>query len=87
MASGSICKPLCITKEIVFQSCLGHGVKLHVLEAEWNGNKVVLKTPKPLRSDAAVIMTDALFPSNTRKEDVKMSAQELIYHVSCWAVH
>ena len=57
-------------------------MKLYVLEAEWNGNKVVLKTPKALGTSMAVSMTDALLPSNTKREDVEMSVKRLIYHVS-----
>lgn len=55
---------------------------MHVLEAEWNGNKVVLKTPKALGTDSmAVTITNALLPRNTKREDVKMSTEELVYHV------
>ena len=79
--SGSLCKPLCITKEVEFKSCLGHGVKLHVLEAEWNGERVVLKAPKGLGSSGAIQRTDALFPRNNTKNR-KMFLEDLIYHVS-----
>ena len=47
--SGSLCRPLCVTKEIQFTQCLGHGVKAHVLQAEWRGRSVVLKSTKPIR--------------------------------------
>lgn len=53
--TGSLCKPLCVTKEIQFQQCLGHGVKLHVLKAVWNGNVIIIKSPKPLGSRLATI--------------------------------
>lgn len=55
---------------------------MYVLEAEWNGNKVVLKTPKSLGTDdRAVRMSRALFPSYTRREDVQMSTQDFVHHV------
>ena len=77
-----MCRPLCTTKEVKFQKCLGHGVKLYVLEAAWNGNKVVLKTPKPLGTNTAITMTNSLFPSDTKKEDIRMSREEFCHHVS-----
>lgn len=80
--AGSICEPLCIRKEIKFRNCLGHGVKLHVLETEWNGDTVVLKTPRPLGTNLAVKMTDVLIPRSTKKEDFTMSTEEFISHVS-----
>ena len=45
--TGSLCKPLCVNKEIKIRKCLGHGVKPHVLEAEWKGVKIVLKMEQP----------------------------------------
>lgn len=48
MVTGSLCEALCVTREVEFVRCLGHGVKLHVLEARWGANTVVLKTPKEL---------------------------------------
>ena len=48
LITGDLCEPLCIQKEIHFQRCLEHGRKLHVLQAEWRGIPIILKTPKPL---------------------------------------
>jgi hypothetical protein len=56
-------------------------VKLKVLEAEWNRTRVVLKTPKPLGTSTALLLTNALFPSSTKIENLKLSTGELIYHV------
>lgn len=53
--TGSLCEPLCTRKEIQFQKCLGHGIKLHVLQAEWNGNIIILKAPKKLGDGAAMV--------------------------------
>ena len=54
LITGSLCRPLCDTKEIHFEKCLGHGVKLHVLRARWKDSTVILKTPKQLGSSIAV---------------------------------
>ena len=48
MVGGSLCEPLCVKKEVEFIQCLGHGVKVHVLLAEWAGNYVVLKMTEPV---------------------------------------
>ena len=53
--TGSLCKPLCLTEEIEFLQCLGHGVKMHVLQARWGDNTVILKTPKPIGSRIATM--------------------------------
>jgi len=34
---------------------LGHGVKMHVLQARWGDNTVILKTPKPIGSKIATM--------------------------------
>lgn len=83
LVTGSLCRPLCDTKEIVFRKCLGHGVKLYVLEAEWNGATIVLKTPKILGTKAAVSMADGLMPMNVRREGYNMSVKEFVFHVRC----
>ena len=44
VVGGSLCEPLCVRREVEFVRCLGHGVKMHVLQAQWAGNTVVLKT-------------------------------------------
>ena len=82
IVAGSICEPLCVTKEIKFRNCLGHGVKLHVLETEWNGDTVVLKTHKPLGTELAMKMADVLVPKNTKKEEFTISIEEFTIHVS-----
>ena len=33
-----------------FVRCVGHGVKLHVLLAQWGANTVVLKSPDPVNN-------------------------------------
>ena len=64
--TGSLCRPLCETKEIEFEECLGHGVKLHVLRAKWNGKTVILKTVKPLGSGIAVShVVNSLLPGES----------------------
>ena len=40
-------------KEVEFVRCLGHGVKMHVLLAQWTVSSVVLKTAKPLSHERA----------------------------------
>ena len=45
--SGSLCRPLC-SGQLQFKRCLGHGVKVHVMEADWGGRTVVLKAPAAL---------------------------------------
>ena len=57
-------------------------MKLHVLEAEWRGNAVVLKTSKTLGTEAAVRMAEALVPYDARKEDFEITAKSLATHVS-----
>ena len=53
--TGSLCKPLCLTEEIEFLRCLGHGVKMHVLQAQWGDNTVILKTPKLIGDKIATL--------------------------------
>lgn len=73
--TGSLCEPLCVTKEIQFQKCLGHGVKLHVLQAEWKGSTIVIKTPKPLGSRLARTHLE------DSGKDLKLTREEFIAHV------
>ena len=54
MVGGSLCEPLCVKKEVEFIQCLGHGVKVHVLLAEWAANYVVLKTAKLLGNKRSI---------------------------------
>ncbi len=45
---GSLCEPLCTTKEIKFTNCLGsHLLKLYVFKAEWKGQPLVIKSLRP----------------------------------------
>ena len=46
--TGSLCEPLCVRWEVEFVRCLGHGVKMHVLQAQWGPNTIVLKTSNPI---------------------------------------
>lgn len=80
LITGSLCSPLCDTHEIKFEKCLGHGVKLHVLRAEWNGNTIVLKTPKPLGTRA--VRSLSAIASDTAREDFKMTQEEFMESVS-----
>ena len=74
--SGSVCKPLC-NLEIDIIRCLGgHGNKPHVIEAEWNGVKVVLKTDKPLS------YFQEYLPPVMRRRKFNITTTELIHHVS-----
>lgn len=73
--TGSLCKPLCDTKEIQFQKCLGHGVKLHVLQAVWNGNIVIIKSPKALGSRLAKVHLEY------SGKDLKLTRKEFIAQV------
>lgn len=81
IVAGSLCGPLCITKEMELKSCLGHGVKMHVLEAYWNGLRVVLKAKEPLGSKLSVWSVNGLLPLGVSKEDFKLTTAEFIYHV------
>ena len=74
---GSLCEPLCVRREVEFVRCLGHGVKMHVLQAQWAANTVVLKTPKPLGDHRA---TMHLYGPN--KYQTKISKKEFIADVS-----
>lgn len=81
LITGSLCRPLCETREIEFEKCLGHGVKLHVLRAKWNGKKVILKTPKELGSTIAVRHAmNSLIPGSQSK-DFRMTRKEFIQRV------
>ena len=71
-----------MSKEIKLKRCLGHGVKLHVLQAEWKGLNVVLKSCKPLASKHAMWYVDGLIPPNTKKENFGFKMKDFIYHVS-----
>ena len=41
-------------KEVEFVRCLGHGVKMHVLLAQWTVSSVVLKTSEPATNYSVV---------------------------------
>ena len=77
LVGGSLCEPLCVRKEVEFVRCLGHGVKLHVLLAEWAANTVVLKTAKPLGHHRATAHLDR--PDKYKRI---ISKQEFIKEVS-----
>jgi hypothetical protein len=83
LTTGSLCRSLCETKEIEFEKCLGHGVKLHVLRARWKDNTVILKTPKYLGSSIAVRHAiDSLLPgSPLGKEGFTMTKKTFIERV------
>lgn len=81
LVAGSICNPLCKSEEIRLRRCLGHGVKLHVLEAEWQGKIVILKTPKNLGTDAALQMATTLVPHHIRREEFTIEAGALATQV------
>ena len=47
--AGSLCEPLCTTREIHVQKCIGaHKTKTFVLQAEWNSKLIILKTVRHL---------------------------------------
>ena len=76
LLTGSLCRPLCDSREITFLDCLGHGVKLHVFLAEWRGYKVVLKSPsKAATHSEAVAHVEAHFTQGvavlTKKQFIK----------------
>ena len=56
MVGGSLCEPLCVGREVEFIRCLGHGVKAHVLLAQWAANYVVLKMTEPVRNHSVVAL-------------------------------
>eukprot|EP00118_Oscarella_pearsei_P012158 m.86992 g.86992 ORF g.86992 m.86992 type:complete len:407 (+) comp36525_c0_seq2:365-1585(+) len=43
--SGPLCRPLCVTEEIVYKKCLGHGGKI-VIESQYGDQPVILKAAK-----------------------------------------
>ena len=45
-------------KEVEFVKCLGHGVKLHVLLAQWASNTVVLKTTGFINNRSVAVQLD-----------------------------
>ena len=77
MVGGSLCEPLCIRKEVEFVRCLGHGVKAHVLLAEWAANYVVLKTAKIENHRAAAHL------DRPDKFSKIISKQQFIHEVFC----
>lgn len=76
LVTGSLCEALCVKKELEFVRCVGHGVKLHVLEASWGASTVVLKTTKRLGHPRA---TSHL--NHPDKFTRKISKQEFIREV------
>ena len=46
--TGSLCEPLCVRREVEFVRCVGHRVKVHVLQAQWAANTIILKTLTPV---------------------------------------
>ena len=56
-------------------------MKPHVLEVDWNGESVILKT-KTLKTETSVSMTDGIMPAGVRKEDMKISVEQFTEHAS-----
>ena len=81
LITGSLCKPLCDTKEIQFLKCMGHGVKLHVFKAQWNGNTVILKAKNSLGSGKAVQHAKASVLPWMKREDYEMTKEVFIQRV------
>ena len=73
--------PLC-SGEIQFRRCLGHGVKLHVLEAEWRNSMVILKTKEIVGTEHAVRLAKDSVPYNVLQENFKITAEALAIDVS-----
>ena len=63
LASGSLCYPLC-TDEIKYTECLGHGVKPHVLRANWQGKEMILKVKRQLHEKRVVSHLTDMHPSS-----------------------
>ena len=82
MVGGSLCEPLCVRREVEFIRCLGHGVKAHVLLAQWAANYVVLKTAKPVarnhRAEAHLDRPD--------KFSRIISKQQFLHEVLCHTI-
>ena len=74
--TGSLCHSLCVTHEIQFEKCLGHGVKLHVLKANWNGKPIVLKTCKARHKRTARMIDTKLSKSLT--DEIKMTKDDFL---------
>ena len=81
LITGSLCEPLCETREILFRRCLGHGVKLHVLQATWREETVILKTPKSLGTESVVSSIAGIIPHRVARKDFKMSGEDFTKHV------
>ena len=79
--TGSLCKPLCATREIQFQKCVGGGfVKLNVIQAEWNRKKVILKTDRVqggLKRKMYGVVTNSNNKHLTRREFIAQANQSL----------
>ena len=82
LITGSLCKPLCETKEIEFKKCLGHGIKLHVLRARWKTTTIVLKTSKTLGHRASTWLKRLSSRHNVDHDDFKLTRDEFIDAVS-----
>ena len=80
LITGSVCSPLCDTRDIEFEKCLGHGIKLHVLRAKWRGKPVILKTSKPLGTRSLGKLS-FLF-SKPLNHNFKITRQEFMAFVS-----
>lgn len=63
--------------ELEFVRCLGHGVKLHVLEARWGASTVILKATEQLSHPQATFHLN-----HPDKFTRKISKQEFIREVS-----
>jgi hypothetical protein len=85
VVGGSLCEALCVRKEVEFVRCLGHGVKLHVLLAQWAANRVVLKTAKPLghtRATSHLNRPDKLSRVISKQEFVKEANMTLFLNLA-----
>ena len=80
LITGSLCSPLCDTRDIKFEKCLGHGNKLHVLKAKLRGKPIVLKTSKPLGTRSLGMLSFQF--SKPLNHNFKITQQEFIETVS-----
>ena len=87
LITGSLCRPLCETKEIEFEKCLGHGVKLHVLRARWKDSTVIRKPPKRLGSDMRHAVSSLLPGSPQGKEGFTMTKKTFVERVGADYLH
>ena len=56
-------------------------MKLHVLQATWREETVILKTPKSLGTESVVSSIAGIIPHRVARKDFKMSGEDFTKHV------